>query len=143
MTVAPIAQTVHDGSGSPPEWRRQLIADWLAVHGVRAKDVSADHPILVLNLPYQDSAQAAAHDEPWIIQVISFVRYIRNDDDRVAAHPTTGRPLTVQCTTPLKTPFPADPTTADEGTADGQEPQVEAVEEGQCPPEHEGTAGNS
>lgn len=128
---APIAQTIHDGSGRLPVWHRELIAEWLTAHGIRPKDVSADHPILILNMPYRDRTDEGSSEGLWAIQVIWFVQYIRNEEDNIASHPGTGRPLTIQRTVPLQHAFPADPATdgEDHGEADQQAaeeaPQVE------------------
>lgn len=128
MTDAP-AYTVHDGAGPPPKWRRQIIAEWLTAHHIRPKDVSADHPILILNMPHREQADQPDQGQ-WTIQVISFVQYIRNEEDNIAAHPETGRPLTIQRTVPLQHAFPTDTTTdgEDHGEADSEEAQ-QAVEE--------------
>lgn len=131
MTHSAIAQTIHDGSGRLPGWRRELIAEWLTAHGIRPKDVSADHPILILNMPYRDQSDEPSTEGQWAIQVVSFVQYIRNEEDDIAAHPGTGRPLTIQRTVPLQHAFPTDPTTdgEDHGEADREEAE-QAAEEG-------------
>lgn len=80
MTDAPIAQTIHPGSGPPAGWRVQLIGLWLAAHGVNADEVSADDPITVLTVPFRPPETAG--EEPWLIQVICFSQYFTNADGK-------------------------------------------------------------
>jgi hypothetical protein len=121
--TAPIALTVHPGGGIPPEWRRQLIVDWLAENSIDPKRVSADHPVIVVDLA--KASPETPGDALWSRQVIVFTEYHRLDGI-TQADPTTGRPVTFQSTVPLKTPFPAEPTTDDEGRSDGEADSEEA-----------------
>ncbi|MGP3737914.1 hypothetical protein ACTWJ9_33565 (plasmid) [Streptomyces sp. GDS52] len=130
MTDAPIALTVHPGGGVPPEWRRLLIVDWLTTNGINPADVSSDDPITVLTLPHTPSDP----DEPWLVQVIVLTQYHRNVYGVREQNLLTRRPVAFQRTVPLQEPFPTD---LPDGEDRGEEPQVEAVEEEQRPPEHE------
>lgn len=136
MTDAP-AYTVHDGNSRLPEWRRKLIAAWLTANDIAPADVSADHPITILTVPFRPP-ETADDGGPWLVQVIVLHQYFTHADGTKEQNLLTRRAVTFQRTVPLKTPFPTDPTTDDEGTSDGQEPEVEAVEEDQRPPKHQG-----
>lgn len=137
MTDAPTAYTVHDGRSRLPNWRRQLIAAWLTANDIRPEDVSADHAISVLTVPFRPE-DLTDDGGPWLIQVIVLHQYYTRADGAKEQDLITRKAVTFQRTVPLKTPFPAEPATADEGARHGEEPQVEAVEEDQRPPQHEG-----
>lgn len=131
MTDAPIAQTIHSGGGSPAEWRRGLIALWLAAHGVNADQVSADDPITVLTVPIPFRPDGAHGEGPWLIQVIAFSQYFTNADGKRELNLITRKPVVFQRTVPLHTPFPTDPTTdgGDRGQDDREEAQQAAEPE--------------
>lgn len=130
MTDAPIAQTIHPGPGTGPPagWRAQVIGLWLAAHGINADQVSADHPITVLAVPFQPPE--AAGKQPWLIQVIVFWQYFTTADGKREPNMLTGQPVVFQRTVPLHTPFPAGLPTdgADRGEADREEAQQTAEE---------------
>ena len=114
----PIAYTVHDGHGTPPAWRRQLIAAWLTANDIDPGLVSASHPVSVLTVPFR-TEQTAGDGEPWMIQVIVLHQYYARADGVKEQNLITRKPVTFQRTVPLKVPFPADPT-ADEGARHGE-----------------------
>jgi hypothetical protein len=128
VTDAP-AFTVHDGNSRLPNWRRQLIAAWLTANDVVPSDVSADHPITILTVPFRPP-ETADDGGPWLVQVIVLHQYFTRADGTKEQNLLTRRAVTFQRTVPLKTTFPADPTTdgEDHGQADRQEPE-EAPEE--------------
>lgn len=134
MTGRPVAQTLHTGSGIPAEERRQSLVGWLTANGINPDLVAVNSPITVLTVPFRPESDT----EPWLVQVIVFTQYHVNPDGTREQNLITREAVTFQRTVPLTVPFPADPATADEGTRDGEEPQVEAVEEDQRPPQHQG-----
>jgi hypothetical protein len=136
VTDAPIAYTVHDGRSRLPHWRRELIAAWLTANDIQPDDVSGNHPISILTVPFRPAP--TADGGPWLIQVIVLHQYFIGTSGAKEQNLITREAVTFQRTVPLKTSFPADPTPDDEGHPDGEEPEVEAVEEGQRPPEHKG-----
>ena len=111
MTDAPIAQAIHPGSGPPAGWRVQLIAQWLAAHGVNADQVAADDPITVLTVPIPFRPANADGEGPWLVQVIAFSEYFTNADGKRELNLITRKPVVFQRTVPLHTPFPTDPAT--------------------------------
>lgn len=121
MTAAPIAQTIHDGTGVPREWRRKLIVDWLTANGIRAEDVSANDPITVLAVPHAP----ADPDDRWLLQVIVFTQYHRTGDGSYDLNLITRRPVTFQRTVPLRVPFPPEPST------DGEEDRGREKKDGE------------
>ncbi|MFF1358753.1 hypothetical protein [Streptomyces sp. NPDC058297] len=122
----PIAVTVHNGRGVPPAWRRDLIAEWLTANGIDPADVHAEAPISILTVPYTPSSE----DGSWFLKVIVFTQLYVNADGAKEINFLTHEPVAFQRTVPLRTPFPADPTTDGEahGQADSQAAQ-EAPEE--------------
>ena len=116
--TGPIAYTVHDGHGTPPAWRRQLIAAWLTANDIDPGLVSASHPVSVLTAPFR-TEETAGDGEPWMIQVIVLHQYYARADGVKEQNLITRKPVTFQRTVPLKVPFPADPT-ADEGARHGE-----------------------
>lgn len=124
--TAPTAYTAHDGHGTPPPWRRQLIAAWLTANDVDPDLVSAAHPVTVLTVPFRP-AHTADQGEPWQVQVIVLHQYYANPDGVKEQNLITRKPVTFQRTVPLKVPFPAD--TTDEGTTRG-EAEGQAAQEG-------------
>jgi hypothetical protein len=116
--TGPIAYTVHDGHSRLPNWRRQLIAAWLTANDIEPGDVSADHAISVLTVPFRPEETAGGG--PWQVQVIVLHQYYTRPDGTKEQNLITRKAVTFQRTVPLKTPFPADPTTADEGTRHGE-----------------------
>jgi hypothetical protein len=137
VTDAPIAQTIHPGNGVPAGWRRELIAEWMTANGVDADNVSADHPITVLTVPYRNST--ADGEGPWLIQVIAFTQYYRRPDGTREHDLISQRPVSFQRTVPLTVPFPTDPKTdgEDRGQADRQAaqeaPEVQVRPAGEAP----------
>jgi hypothetical protein len=126
VTTAPIAFTVHDGHSRLASWRRQLIAAWLTANDIRPDDVSTTHAITILTVPFRPP-ETTDDGEPWLVQVISLRQYYVNHQGSKEQNLITRQPVTFHRTVPLKVPFPADTTTADEGTrhgeADRQEPE--------------------
>jgi hypothetical protein len=135
--TGPIAFTVWDGHGRLPAWRRKLIAAWLTANDISPDDACADHAITILTVPFRP-AEAADEGEPWQIQVIALHQYYVNRHGTKEQNLITRKPVTFQRTVPLKVAFPPEPTTVEEGPHHGEEPQVEPVEEGQRPPQHQG-----
>lgn len=118
MTDDPIAYAVHDGSGMPPEWRRQLIAAWLTANDVDPADVSPHHPISILTVPFR--SEDAAGGGPWLIQVIYLTQYFTGDGGKKEQNLITRKPVTFPRTVPLKVTFPPASITAAEGTTHGE-----------------------
>ncbi|MFD5848280.1 hypothetical protein [Streptomyces chartreusis] len=118
MTDAPIAQTIHDGNGIPPEWRRQMIVEWLKANGIDHARVAVNEPVLVLSLPHLPTEE----DGPWLIQVILFTEHYVNPAGAKEQNLLTRRIVSFQRTVPLQHAFPTDPTTdgEDHGEADRQ-----------------------
>lgn len=116
---APLAYTVHDGRGTPPKWRRDMVADWLRDNGINPDHVTSEAPITVLTVPLRP-AESADDGEPWLVQVIVLSQYHVNEQGAIEQNLITRRPVTFQRTVPLRTPFPADPATADEGARRGE-----------------------
>lgn len=140
MTDAPTAYTVHDGRSRLPNWRRQLIAAWLTANDIRPEDVSADHAISVLTVPFRPE-DLTDDGGPWLIQVIVLHQYYTRADGAKEQDLITRKAVTFQRTVPLKTPFPAEPPTADEGARHGQadrKAEEEAPEEVVRPAREEG-----
>ena len=141
----PVALTVHDGHGTLPTERRQLIGEWLAANRINADQVSADHPVSVLTVPYQPPTDDGT---PWLLQIIVFHQFYVGPDGAREHDFLTRKPVTFQRTVPLTVPFPATPTTADEGSSHGQADSQAAQEapevlvrptgEAQVPAGHEG-----
>jgi hypothetical protein len=115
VTDAPIAYTVHDGRGTPPKWRLKLIAAWLTANDVDPGNVSADHPITVLTVPFRP--EEAADGGPWQIQVIALHQHFVRPDGKKEQNLLTRRPVDFQRTIPLKVAFPPEPTTVEEEVA--------------------------
>ncbi|WP_193483277.1 hypothetical protein, partial [Streptomyces violaceus] len=124
--TAPTAFTVHDGHGRPPKWRRQLIAAWLTANDVNPDNVSADHAITVLTVPFRP--EETADGGPWMLQVIVLHQYHVNANGSKEQNLITRKPVTFQRTVPLKVAFPPEPATVDEGSRHGQA-ESEAAEE--------------
>lgn len=129
MAAAPVACTVHDGHGMPPAWRRKLIAAWLTANDVTPENVSADHPISVLTVPFRP--EETADGGPWMLQVIVLNQYYVNANGSKEQNLITRKPVTYQRTVPLKVPFPADTPSGDEGATRGQADQQAAQEASQ------------
>ncbi|MFE6412551.1 hypothetical protein ACFVOR_37090 [Streptomyces sp. NPDC057837] len=133
MTNAPIALTVHDGHGMPPNWRRELIAAWLTANDVDPNNVSPHHPISVLTVPFRPAE--TSDGGPWMLQVIVLHQYYVNANGAKEQDLITRKPVLFQRTVPLKVPFPPEPTTVGEGPRHGEEqearprPAEEAVTE--------------
>lgn len=122
MTDAPIALTVHDGHGMPPAWRRKLIAAWLTANDVNPDNVSADHPISVLTVPFRPAE--TADGGPWMLQVIVLHQYYVNANGAKEQDLIARKPVLFQRTVPLKVLFPPEPTTVDEGPRHGEEQEA-------------------
>ena len=125
--TAPIAFTVHDGHGNPPAWRRKLIAAWLTSNDVNPDLVSAAHPVSVLTVPFRP-ADATEGEGPWLIQVIVLHQYYVRGSGAKEQNLITRAPVTFQRTVPLKVPFPADSTIAEEGPRHGEADRQAAQE---------------
>jgi hypothetical protein len=113
------------------------IAAWLTANDINPDDACADHAITILTVPFRP-AETADEGGPWLVQVIALHQYYVNRHGAKEQNLITRQPVTFQRTVPLKVSFPADPTPAEEGTRHGEEPQVQPVEEGQRPPQHQG-----
>lgn len=140
--TAPIAFTVHDGHGNPPAWRRKLIAAWLTANDVNPDLVSAAHPVSVLTVPFQP-ADATEGEGPWLIQVIVLHQYYVRGSGAKEQNLITRTPVTFQRTVPLKVPFPADSTIAEEGPRHGEadrQAAQEATQEQVRPAREEGVS---
>jgi len=127
VTDAP-AYTVHDGSSRLPEWRRKLIAAWLTANDIAPGDVSADHPISILTVPFRPP-ESADDGGPWLVQVIVLHQYFTRSDGAKEQNLLTRRAVTFQRTVPLKTPFPADPTPDGEGHGEADSQAAEEAPE--------------
>ena len=125
--TAPIAFTVHDGHGNPPAWRRKLIAAWLTSNDINPDLVSAAHPVSVLTVPFRP-ADATEGQGPWLIQVIVLHQYYVRESSAKEQNLITRAPVTFQRTVPLKVPFPADSTIAEEGPRHGEADRQAAQE---------------
>jgi len=130
----PDAQSIHTGPGLPDWPRLKRIQEWLKANGIDPRLVAVSRPVYVL--PVQNGTIQGG--VPWLIDVIVFHEYYENPGGHREQNMITREAVMYQRTVPLIVPFPAEPTTADEGTRHGEESQVEAVEEGQRPPQHEG-----
>jgi hypothetical protein len=122
--MPPDAQTVHPGHTAPPEGRRELICAWLEANGINPEDVVATRPVYVLAVP-NGTIQGGI---PWLIDVIVVHQFYRNADGYRERDFITGDAVMFQRTVPLKVPFPADPTTDDEGETDGEADRQAAQE---------------
>jgi hypothetical protein len=129
----PEAQSIHTGHGLPDWPRLKRIQEWLKANGIDPRLVAVHRPVYVLPVP-NGTIQGGV---PWLIDVIIFHEYYENSDGHRERNFITNEAVMFQRTVPLQVPFPADPTTADEGTGHGQEPQVEAVGEDQRTPQHQ------
>ena len=138
MTDCPTAYTVHDGNSRLPEWRRKLIAAWLTANDIAPADVSADHSISILTVPFRPP-ETADDGGPWLVQVIVLNQYFTGADGAKEQNLLTHKVVTFQRTVPLKTPFPADPAKngEDHGETDRQAaqepPEVEVRPAWQAP----------
>lgn len=130
----PEAQSIHIGHGLPDWPRLKRIQEWLKTNGIDPRLVAVNRPVYVL--PVQNGTIQGG--VPWLIDVIVFHEYYEHPNGTRERNFITDEAVMFQRTVPLAVPFPPDPETADEGTCDDQEPEVEAVEEDQRSPEHEG-----
>jgi hypothetical protein len=131
VTDAPIALTAHDGRSQMPEWRQRLLGDWLTANRTNPGQISSEHPIQVLTVPYEPPDGGTG----WLIQIIVFHQFYVGPDGAREQDLLTRKLVTFQRTVPLIVPFPTAPATdgEDHGQADGQAPQ-EAAEEVVRPP---------
>lgn len=118
------AQTVHPGHGVPSESTRRRINAWLEANGIDPRLVMANRPIYVLAVPF-GTIQGGL---PWLVDVVVFHQYYEHPDGHREQNLITHEAVTFQRTVPLKTPFPADPTTDDEGASNGEADQQAAEE---------------
>lgn len=128
------AQTVHAGYGVPFEPVRQRINTWLEANGIEPRLAAANRPIYVLAVAH-GTIQGGV---PWLVDVIVFHQYYEHPDGRREENFITREAVSFQRTVPLQVPFPTDPATDDEGASDGEEQEVEAAEEDERAPQHEG-----
>jgi hypothetical protein len=128
------AQTVHPGHGVPVESTRRRINTWLEANGIDPRLVLAERPIYVLAVA-NGTIQGGL---PWLIDVIVFHQYYEHPDGTRELDFITHEAVSFQRTVPLRVPFPTDPTTGDEGASDGKEQKVEAAEEDERSPQHQG-----
>lgn len=121
MTDAPIALTVHDGHSTLPIPQQQLVVGWLAAHGIDADQVSADHVITVLTVPYRPPADDGT---PWLIQIIVFHQMYVGPDGARELDLLSRKPVAFQRTVPLTVPFPTAQATdaGDRRQDDGRAP---------------------
>ncbi|MFF0009591.1 hypothetical protein ACFYQT_40055 [Streptomyces tibetensis] len=117
--MPPDAHAVHTGHGLPDGPRLKRIQGWLTANGIDPRRVVARRPVYVLPVP-NGTIQGGL---PWLIDVIVFHEYYENPEGNREQNFITNDAVMFQRTVPLKVPFPADPTTADEGT--GREGPVE------------------
>ncbi|WP_154686151.1 hypothetical protein [Streptomyces himastatinicus] len=138
------AQTVHSGHGVPSETTLWRINAWLEANGIDPCLVLAERPIYVLAVA-NGTIQGGL---PWLIDVIVFHQYYEHPDGTRELNFITHEAVSFQRTVPLQVPFPADPTTDDEGAIDGEadqqaeeeaaEVQVRAARQAGVPRGHEG-----
>lgn len=120
----PEAQSVHIGHGLPDWPRLKRIQEWLKANGIDPRLVAVNRPVYVL--PVQNGTIQGG--VPWLIDVIIFHQYYENPDGHRERNSITNEAVMFQRTVPLQVPFPADPTTADEGTGHGEAEQQAAEE---------------
>jgi len=132
VTDAPIAYTVHPGGRAVSPEQQQALARWLPANGINPNLVSVAAPVTVLPVPHGQGPDG----QSWLIQVIVFEQF-HVDHTGVNEHNLiTGQPVTFQRTVPLQVPYPFPTAPTTDGEDHGQE--VEPVEEGQRPPQHQG-----
>lgn len=117
MTDAPIALRIHDGHGSLPEEVQPLVAQWLRANRINPDQVSVQHPLTVLTVPY---APATEDGTSWLVQIIVFHQFYVGPDGAREDDLLTHRPVCFQRTVPLTVAFPT-PTPAGDADEDTQD----------------------
>ena len=112
----PDAQSIHTGPGLPDWPRLKRIQEWLKLNGIDPRLVAVSRPVYVL--PVQNGTIQGG--VPWLIDVIVFHEYYENPGGHREQNMITREAVMYQRTVPLIVPFPAEPTTADEGTRHGE-----------------------
>jgi hypothetical protein len=134
--TAPIALAVHDGNGPLPEHLREIVPAWLRANRVNPDQVSGQHPIHVLTLPYQ----RPDGEEGLLVQVVVFHQYYVGPDGEQERNLLTGRLACFERTVPLTVAFPSLAPADDEEAPEleGQpEPLADAEDEAETMPEPE------
>ena len=135
MSNAPIALTVHDGNGPLPDHLREVVPAWLRANRINPDQVSGQHPIHVLTLPYQQPDG----EEGWMVQVIVFHQYYVGPDGQQEKNLLSGRLACFERTVPLTVAFPSlAPADGEDPEPEGQPvPLAHAEEEAETVPEPE------
>ncbi|WP_051947310.1 hypothetical protein [Streptomyces scabiei] len=136
MTDAPLAYAVHDGHGTIPRWKRQLIAAWLTANDISPDDVSATHPLTVITVPFRP-AGTVDDAGPLLIQVIVLHQYYVRPDGAKEEDLITRRPVAFQRTVPLKVAWPPDPAPEPAVDSEGRTDSQPAEESSTPTPEEE------
>ena len=102
MSNAPIALAVHDGNGPLPDHLREIVPAWLRANRINPDQVSGQHPIHVLTLPYQPPTD----QDGWLLQVVVFHQYYVGPDGEQEKNLLTGGLACFQRTVPLTVAFP-------------------------------------
>lgn len=121
MTNAPIALRIHDGHGPVPDEVLPLVAHWLRANRINPDQVSVQHPITVLTVPYASDTEEAG----WLLQIIVFHQFYVGPDGAREDNLLTHRPVTFERTVPLTVAFPNSPAADPDDTA--QDPTDDAT----------------
>lgn len=130
MTNAPIALRIHDGHGPVPEEVQALVAQWLRANRINPDQVSVQHPITVLTVPYASDTDEGGTS--WLVQIIVFHQFYVGPDGAREDNLLTRRPVAFERTVPLTVAFP-NPAESDDQAPDAEDdtpvPEPETVAE--------------